>query len=344
MPSDSESIDITAEVATVQDELSSNEEGCAVLSDDEICNCSDGSCHEFVGEDIETYNDSALESADERDSDVEADVSTDLSVDEVPAEGELAEEATDEVVDACGDELTHGASGCESAEADDVNTSESAEKAKEESEVVESSVSEVVDSNDSEVIDADVITEMAVDGERSVSIASSDECGKDECEVVENGKLPDSKVTRASTTKGKKLQWVPKASVPAYVTRTAKKFNIEEIEKIQITAKGKGVKDVAAKSEEVLAKVRQEKLRLKEEVMQNKMKTLSQRAEIVAAEKARVIAAKKAREEEAERIRLEAIARRRMELQQKKMEQEEFQRKMEAVTKARRSAMKPREA
>ncbi|KAK1443085.1 hypothetical protein BgAZ_306030 [Babesia gibsoni] len=138
-----------------------------------------------------------------------------------------------------------------------------------------------------------------------------------------------------SKVKSKKLNWVPKPSIPAYMLNATKKLNIDELGKTIITTKGQAEKLAAAKKEKMAEKLREMKKQHKEESEKLKKETALRRQQAVAAEKARVLAAKKAREDQAERIRLEAIQRRKNENQEKTRQHEDFELRKNTINKVR---------
>ncbi|GBE61227.1 hypothetical protein, conserved [Babesia ovata] len=313
--------------------------------------------HELGAEDHEAELDEGFNPDDlgnEDDGDFEGDVADDefnpeelseLGDEEVNEEasgeeGEVAEveEAADDVDES---ELV---CTCPDGEEDDVEAQEEAEVAPadvEDEEVAEDENPELKDGMDDAGVDTVSADEVDVG---AMDLVEGMEESRETSSVVSEGhvEIPGSLTGDGKSGKrvpGKKLHWEAKASVPAYVMKTASKFKVDDISKVSITVKGQGLKNAATKIEAMSSAARESKQKLKEAVNTNKLTSQMQRSEVVAAEKARVNAAKQAREAQAERVRLEAAERRKMEAIEKQRQQLEFEKKKEALSKARREAL-----
>ncbi|EDO05420.1 hypothetical protein BBOV_I003380 [Babesia bovis T2Bo] len=291
---------------------------------------------DFVGEYDEGFDSSEMVD------DVEDVADTEEVVSEVPedfADSELAEsEIVEDVVDPEEVEKIADEEVVDPKDEEYVECPEEPESPLPSPDVEEAGADEIYSLEHSQLIDESEIITQGSD------VAKHDhedhvESSEEEHEEPAGTELPESKAKKDHVVKTKKLQWEAKPSVPAYVINTANKFNVEDLEKIVITTKGKAAKMAASKIEKMSTRARESTQRLKEAMQTTKMTQQTQREEVVAAEKARVNAAKKAREVQAERIRQEAAERRKVELLEKQRLQEEYEAKKAALTKARREAL-----
>lgn len=153
--------------------------------------------------------------------------------------------------------------------------------------------------------------------------------------------LIDAQTTSSTPSKAasRKLKWTPKPSVPHYLIHAEKNLNLDQLEKMTITTKGKAERLAAANREKIASKVKEVKQKFIFDAQKSKEESMLQRKLCVANERARVMAAAKAREEQAKRVKLEAAERRRKEMAEKIRLVEEAEKKRAELQMARRNLL-----